>query len=131
MKRLAAAAALACSLFGLTGCDQPNSSQAQSADAGVTPETIWVDVSATAGGQSKSVEFDEVLDREALNEARAQVSAARYDCASVQRLWLIKFTQAADAKILKVSCAGANEFQLTLFDGKGFVKPWSGVLLGT
>lgn len=64
-------------------------------------------------------------------EARDQVVASSQPCRTVQRLWLIKFTLATSIKILKVTCSEMNEFQLTLTDGKGFVKPWTGTLLGT
>jgi hypothetical protein len=120
------------SLFMMAACDDRQSVQ-QMKHEGQTrrADVVWVEVAAIDGGTRQSVEFDEQLNAQTIEEARQQVASAGYGCNSIQRLWLIKATMKTGATILKVTCSGDTEYQLTLFDGKGFVKPWTGVLMGT
>jgi hypothetical protein len=110
----------------LTACDQSPSSSATPSDAAL----VYESVKSTSDAQYEQVEITPVTDPDVIEGARQQLVAAGYDCGSLSSLWAVKATLRENIKILKVRCADARDFQLTLFDNKGFAKPWTGTLLG-
>jgi hypothetical protein len=117
------AAALSATLMA---CDPP-----KSAEKAGEPTVTYEDVRGFSVGSPERTELDSVDDADIVALAQQTVSSTGYDCNSVDKLWLVKFTERMDIKVYKVVCDGAAQYQMTIFDGKTFAKPWTGVVLGT
>ena len=66
---------------------------------------------------------------EVAQAAREQVANSGYACRGAGAVREVGVAAQSGIKILKVDC-GAAAYQLTVFNNKGFVKPWTGTLLG-
>ena len=111
----------------VNGCDRPERSATPPASP--TNQT-YESVRGAAEGPYEQVELDEVSDPSIIAAAAEQISVAGYPCGSISQLWKVDFKKDVGMTILKVRCSGSTDYQLTLFDNKGFVKPWTGTLLG-
>ena len=84
-------------------------------------------VRMTSGGPETRVRLEAVDDQAVITATSEQVRKAEYVCPKADAVWSVVLPQAM--KILKVNCGG-GVFQVTLFDGKAFVKLWTGTLAG-
>lgn len=98
--------------------------------ADAAPDRTSIQVRTAAGAKPELVDAIEVVDSDAVEAARKQILTAQYSCGTITKLWAIAFTLQQSMKIMRADCDGAQSFQVTLFDGKSFVKPWNGDLMG-
>jgi len=108
----------------LAGCDQspPAGSSSKPQDT--------VTVQTAAGGAAEQVDLTEATDQAVVDGATQQISTAGYNCTAVSHLWRLEFKANVGMSILKARCSDGADYQITIFNGKGFVKPWTGVLMG-
>lgn len=116
--------------FGLIGCDQSKSDRsAASSNAG--DDSSYVSVQSVAGGPYEQVALEEATDPSVIEASGEQVTGNGYPCASVSHLWKLKFAKDVGMSVLKVRCTDGTDYQITIFDHKAFVKPWTGTLMGS
>lgn len=111
--------------LSLTGCDKPPPA---SKDQGSNDSVEAIRITKDAADERTSLAA--ITDSAVRSGAQSQIAAAGYQCPAIDDLWSVNITLSTPIKIMKVQCEGAGPFQLTLFDNKGFVKPWTGILMG-
>lgn len=103
---------------------------------GATPESskprvVSVRMQTISGAKFEQVPFQQITRVSDKKEAKSQILASDYSCAELDELWVAAFTlKRPGARIYKANCALGVSYQVTVIDGRGFVKPWNGVMLG-
>lgn len=89
-------------------------------------------VRGAANADPENVELRAVSDADVVKGAADQIAAAGSACNAVARRRAVQMTPRTQIKIPKAECTDGAQYQVTLVvsDNKGFVKPWTGVLLG-
>jgi len=103
-----------------------------SAMAGQKARVVSVRVQALDGAKFEKLPFQEIVRDADKQEARNQIREAGYSCTALDELWVAVFTlKKQGARIYKANCALGVAYQVTVIDGRGYVKPWAGVIMGT
>jgi hypothetical protein len=70
-----------------------------------------------------------ITDAKMTDAAKNDILSAAYSCGTVKSIW--KFPKSdGQAGVFKVDCGADGAYQITALNGREFVKPWTGVLLG-
>jgi hypothetical protein len=102
-------------------------SRSDKADTGEAGDALPTErVQMVAGGDSSTVQLLP-MKAEALDNVQTVVNAAAYNC-TVSQAWAIYPEPPSGAKVIKAACSDGSVVQVSIFAGRGFVKPWSGVL---
>jgi hypothetical protein len=101
-------------------------------DTNAVPQNHYERVRGSADGPLEDTELVSVTDLDVRKGAAEQIAAAGYSCDDVHSLWAVQVTLKMQIKILKAQCSDGSQYQVTIldFEKKGFVKPWTGILLG-
>jgi hypothetical protein len=71
-----------------------------------------------------------ITDSALIAAAQQDVASAAYTCTSVHGLWGLPGSKPPEYGAYKIDCGNDGAYQITALNGREFVKPWTGILLG-
>ena len=71
-----------------------------------------------------------ITDSAMISAVQHDVISAAYACTSVKALWKLSGSKGVQYGAYKVDCGSDGTYQITALNGREFVKPWTGILLG-
>lgn len=89
---------------------------------------VGVFAMCTTGAFSQDFQLMEIYDADIRREVVANIKSIGQPCPQLENVWAV-VQNGKRQPAFKARCVDQHEYQLTIFNQKIYVKPWTGMLL--